>query len=127
MTTNTDPILGLGNDILEIYRIEESLKRFGDRFLQKIFTPKEIAYCKLHSKSARHFAGRFAAKEAIAKALGCGIGKKLGWHDMEILNHPSGQPYVVFSDKAKLCFHHPRVLLSISHSKEYATSVAIRY
>lgn len=125
MMTNTNPIQGLGNDIIEVDRIEKSIERYGSHFLQKIFTPSEIAYCVKHSKQSRHFAGRFAAKEAIAKALGCGFGHKLSWHDLEILNHATGKPYVVFSKKASDLFNSPIIHLSISHCKEYASAVAI--
>jgi len=124
-TPNTNPIQGLGNDIIEVDRIKKSIERFGAHFLQKIFTLSEIAYCEKHSQYARHFAGRFAAKEAIAKALGCGFGHKLSWHDLEILNHATGKPYVVFSKKAALLFNSPVIHLSISHCKDYASAVAI--
>ena len=124
-TTNTNPIHGIGNDIIEIERIEKSIQCYGSHFLQRIFTPSEIAYCEKHSQNARHFAGRFAAKEAIAKALGCGIGKKLSWHDMEILNDKAGKPFASLSPEANLRFNSPRIHLSISHCKEYATAVAI--
>jgi holo-[acyl-carrier protein] synthase len=125
MMTNINPIQGLGNDIIEVERIEKSIERYGSHFLQKIFTPSEIAYCVKHNKQSRHFAGRFAAKEAIAKALGCGFGHKLSWHDVEILNHATGKPYVILSQKASTLFNAPVIHLSISHCKKYASAVAI--
>jgi holo-[acyl-carrier protein] synthase len=110
-------IKGLGNDIVEISRIRQSIERHGDHFLSNLFTPQEIAYCKQFKDPVPHFAGRFAAKEAIAKALGCGFGPDLSWHDLEILNDEKGRPVVRFKN------HH--ILVSISHGTDYATAVAI--
>lgn len=125
MTRNSPLIKGLGTDIIEIKRIETSIRRYGTRFLCKLFTDREIAYCQQHAKHSRHFAGRFAAKESIAKALGCGIGKHLSWKDMEILNDPEGKPTVILSPQRALAFHNPVLLISISHCKTYASAVAI--
>jgi len=116
---------GLGIDLIEIDRIERVLVKYGQKFLDRIFTQKEQAYCKSFHKMERHFAGRFAAKEAISKALGTGIGKNLSWEDMEVLNDEHGAPYVVLSLRAQAFFHNPKILISISHAKEYATAVAI--
>lgn len=127
MTSKDKQAKGLGNDIIEIGRIQRSIERHGDRFLQRIFTPNEIAYCKKHSLSYRHFAGRFAAKEAIAKALGSGIGKELSWLDIEILNDIKGKPLVQLSEKKTKHFNAHLILLSISHCKTFATAVAIVY
>lgn len=118
-------IKGIGNDIIEIHRIEKSIERYGERFLSRIFTKKEIAYCKKHTMQSRHFAGRFAAKESIAKALGCGIGKTLSWKDLEILNNKEGKPSVVLSAHIAECFCHPTLFVSISHCKSYASAIAI--
>lgn len=116
---------GLGNDIIEIKRVKEAIKRLGIHFLNRLFTQKEQDYCYKYQDSTPHFAGRFAAKEAIAKALGTGFGSHLSWHDIEILNDDLGKPFVVFSDSAKKRFHNPQILIAISHSDEYATAVAI--
>jgi holo-[acyl-carrier protein] synthase len=116
---------GLGTDIIEIGRIEKVITRYGQKFLDRIFTQKEQEYCSKHKMSARHYAGRFAAKEAIAKALGTGISKDIGWTDIEIVNDSQGKPHVKFSSRIIDNFDDPQCLLSISHCKEYASAVAI--
>ena len=118
-------ILGLGNDIIEIDRIRKSIATHQERFLNRIFTPKEQAYCLTYKDPAPHFAARFAAKEAVAKALGCGLGEKLSWLDLEILNDPSGKPEVHCSPSARKRFDNPRFLLSMSHSREFADTVVL--
>lgn len=118
-------ILGIGIDIIEIERIRQGIEHHGERFIQKLFTPREISYCSQHADSAPHFAGRFSAKEAIVKAFGCGFGPKIGWHDLEILLEAEGKPYVSFSPSANTQWNHPKILLSISHCKLYANAVAI--
>lgn len=117
--------LSIGNDIIEIARIKKAWQRHGERFLNKIFTPQEQAYC-LSKKGfpERHLAGRFAAKEALAKALGTGIGP-ISWLDLEIINNPQGKPEVILSEHIMRTFDNPRFLLSISHCQDYATAVAI--
>jgi holo-[acyl-carrier protein] synthase len=114
----------LGNDIIEVDRIANSIRRFGDTFLKRLFTSQEISYCQKFTDSERHFAGRFAAKEAISKALGCGIGAKLGWLDIEIISD-EGPPQVTLSEKAATTFSSPSITLSISHCRSHATAVAI--
>lgn len=118
-------VRGLGNDILEIDRIRGSIDRHGQHFLNRIFTHEEQDYCYKFKDPAPHFAGRFTAKEAIAKALGTGFGAHLSWHDIEISNDPLGKPIVIFSDAAKKKFNDPHILISISHSQNYATAVAL--
>lgn len=127
--TSEDNLLikGIGSDIIEIERIKRSISKHGIKFLEKLFTEKEISYCKQHKLSQRHFAGRFAAKEAIAKALGTGIGKMLEWKDIEIINDSFGKPEVFLSEKACKLFHNPTILLSISHCKSYATATAVYF
>jgi len=118
-------IQGLGNDIIEIDRIRQSIERHGQHFLDKLFSEKEQAYCFQFKDHAPHFAGRFAAKEAIAKALGTGFGADLSWHDVEILGDDHGKPHVHFSEGAKQKFSDPHILVSISHSATHAVAVAI--
>ncbi len=118
-------IQGLGNDIIEIDRIRQSIERHGQHFLDRLFSQEEQHHCLQFKDSAPHFAGRFAAKEAIAKALGTGFGTDLSWHDLNILNDEHGKPNVFFSETAKKRFHNPKMLVSISHSTHYATAVAI--
>ena len=119
-------ILGLGNDILEIERIREAIETQGDRFIQKLFSKREQAYCKKHADPMPHYAARFSAKEAIVKALGTGFGGQASFHDIEIINDDLGKPEVFFSDALNDKFNHPQVLLSISHCKLYVATVAIR-
>lgn len=119
-------MVGVGNDIVEIERIEAAIARYGNHFLDRLFTPKEQAYCAGQARPPRHYAGRFACKEAIAKALGTGIGAKLGWCDMEILSDPQGKPMVTLSPSLKH-FEGISVTISISHCNSHATAVAVAY
>ena len=127
MSSGVDPkmINGLGNDIIEIKRIRQSIVRYGHHFMDRIFTPEEQEYCLKHKDSAISFAGRFAAKEAIAKALGTGIGAHLGWTDISVLNNGDGKPIVSLSAEAREHFSDPIIFVTISHCKEYASAVAI--
>src|SRR5215472_15368361 len=88
-------IIGVGIDIIEVARIESSYERFGDRFLKRILLPNEIAYCLSHKSPGPFLAARFAAKEAISKAFGTGIGAQLGWQDMKVCRKESGEPFVI--------------------------------
>lgn len=114
----------LGIDLVELERIETSLSRFGDKFLDKILTPQEQKQAKEHKNPTAFVAGRFAAKEAVAKALQTGFGKHLAFHDIEITNNEAGAPLVTLSQAANQHFNSPTLRLSISHSKTAATAVA---
>lgn len=119
-------ILGLGNDIVEVARIKASIARHGQKFLDKIFTLHEQAYCLKHKESAINFAGRFAAKEAIVKAFGTGfVGGIVNWLDLEISNDSYGKPFVEITPQLNLHFDSPSLLISISHSDQYAIATAI--
>jgi holo-[acyl-carrier protein] synthase len=85
-------IVGLGVDVAEITRIEAAIARHGRAFIERIFTPSEIAYCERHRRQAERFAGRFAAKEAAMKALGTGWARGVRWVDIEVLREPGGKP-----------------------------------
>src|SRR5512136_1628262 len=87
-------VKGIGVDIIEIARVRRSIETLGDRFLQKVFTPGEIAYCSAKNDRHQHFAARFAAKEAVSKALSTGWAGEFRWKDVEITNDDSGQPHV---------------------------------
>src|SRR6202051_1988530 len=120
-------ILGIGIDIIEVARIQASYERFGERFLNRILHPKEISYCLSHKDSAPFVAARFAAKEAISKAFGTGIGAQLGWQDMEICKKESGEPFVVLHGKGKKLFEArgaKRLFVSLSHTEHYAAATA---
>ncbi len=121
-------ILGTGIDIIEVTRIRASHEKFGERFLNRILRPVEIAYCLTHRNPAPFLAARFAAKEAISKAFGTGIGKQLGWQDMEVGRKESGEPFVILHDNGAKLFEQrggTRFQLSLSHTDNYATAVAI--
>src|SRR5213075_306946 len=94
-------VLGVGVDLVECGRIQRSIDRFGDRFLHRVFTDGEIEYSMSMKFPARHLAARFAAKEAVSKAFGTGIGKAMGWRDIDIRKKPSGEPVLVFSGPAQ--------------------------
>src|SRR5213075_1476384 len=94
-------MLGIGVDVVEVERIEHSLDRFGERFMKRVFTEGEIAYSMSMKYPARHFAARFAAKEAVSKAFGTGIGKAMGWRDIDVQKKPSGEPFVILDGSAR--------------------------
>jgi holo-[acyl-carrier protein] synthase len=121
-------ILGLGVDLVEVERIRAAHARFGEGFLARILGPTELAYCATYRDPAPHWAARFAAKEAISKALGTGIGLGLGWLDMEVLRHPSGQPYVVLHGKGLALLHErggATLHLTLSHTAHHAVAMAV--
>lgn len=121
-------IVGLGTDIVEILRIGRMIERHGDHFLRKIYTDDEIAYCQRRREYLQHYAGRWAAKEAIMKVLGTGLAKHVSWKDIEVTSLPSGQPevrlYGPCRDVAR-SLGIEKVLVTISHCREYATATAI--
>ena len=121
-------VIGLGIDIIEIDRIKISIDKYGEKFLSKIFTPAEINYCQSKANKFQHFAARFAAKEAVYKALATGWQEVLSWQDIEILNEPTGMPQVSMGGRLKEFLAEDKSLkISISHSKNYVTCVAIIY
>ena len=121
-------ILGVGMDIVETKRIAESIERFGDRFLHRVFLESEVAYSRSMKFPHLHLAARFAAKEAISKAFGTGIGRDLGWRDLEIIREPSGAPRVVLHGRAE-AYAKARgvqaVHVSLSHTTDYGAASAI--
>jgi holo-[acyl-carrier protein] synthase len=121
-------VFGLGVDIIEIARLDAAIQRQGQALIDRCFLPAEQAYCNQHRDSARCYAARFAAKEAVAKALGTGFGAQLGWLDVEVRRKASGEPFIVLhgtgAETAKrLGVAH--VLVSLSHSEHYAVANAI--
>jgi holo-[acyl-carrier protein] synthase len=94
-------LLGTGIDLIEIDRIAQSIERFGERFLARIFTPGEIAYCQRKKSFAESFAARFAAKEAGAKALGTGIQHGVTWKELEVRRQPGHRPTLHFTGRAR--------------------------
>src|SRR5580658_6615496 len=116
-------LLGTGIDIIEIDRVAASIDRFGDRFLHRIFTPVEIAYCRRKKNAAESYAARFAAKEAGAKALGTGIQQGVTWKELEVRREPSGRPTLHLSGRAgwlaqRMGVRH--IALSLTHNQTTA-------
>lgn len=121
-------IVGLGTDIVECVRIRKMIEDHGELFLQRVYTDKEIRYCQSRRHAAEHFAGRWAAKEAVLKALGTGWRRGISWRDVEIRNDPSGQPKVAVRGEAKEIAKKMRlqdVLITISHCRTFATAYAV--
>ncbi len=121
-------VIGLGTDLAEIDRIERSIERFGERFLTRIFTPLEIAYCTRKKAAAESFAARFAAKEAGAKALGTGISHGVSWHEFEVLREPSGKPSLRLTGRAAqlaAALGVTHTALSLTHSRNLAMAVVV--
>ncbi len=113
---------GIGNDIIEIKRIENAVKK--ESFVKKVFTEKEIEYIISRGGRAETYAGKFSAKEAVSKALGTGV-RGFSPNDIEILNNELGKPYVIFKNSIEDFNNKYFVEISISHCKEYATATAI--
>ena len=121
-------ILGTGIDLIEVVRIAASFAKFGERFVNRVLLPDEIAYCLAHKNPAPFLAVRFAAKEAVSKAFGTGIGVQLGWQDIEIRRKESGEPFVILHGKGKLLFESRgarQFLISLTHTENYAAATAI--
>jgi holo-[acyl-carrier protein] synthase len=121
-------ILGLGTDIIEVVRIGEMIERHGELFLQRVYTEQEIRYCQRRKAAIQHYAGRWAAKEAVMKTLGTGFSKGIGFKDIEVCSLKSGQPYIELHGGAAEMGKRlgiDNVLITISHCRAYATATAI--
>ena len=121
-------IVGIGTDIVECLRIGRMIEQHGELFLTRVYTDREIRYCQGRKRAMEHFAGRWAAKEAILKCLGTGWQRGLCWTDMEIRNDSAGRPRVLMCGAAKDLAQNLRIsdiLLSSSHCRAYATAYAI--
>jgi holo-[acyl-carrier protein] synthase len=121
-------IVGLGTDLAEIGRIEHSISRFGQRFLDRVYTPGEIAYCMRKKSFGESFAARFAAKEAGAKALGTGISHGVSWREFEVRRERSGKPLLHLSGRAQELAEGlgvVRISLSLTHTKGMALAVVV--
>ena len=121
-------VLGLGTDLIETGRVEASIARFGERFLERIFSPEEIAYCQRKKNAAESFAARFAAKEAGAKALGTGISRGVNWKEFEVKREASGKPSLHLKGRAAELaggMGVKRIQLSLTHSRELAMAVVV--
>jgi len=121
-------VLGIGVDLVETARIESSIQKFGDRFLDRIFTKAERDYCGSMPHPARHYGARFAAKEAVSKAFGTGIGSRVGWRDIEVGRRESGEPFITLHGAAAEFAATLKVreaLVSLSHSDHYCVANAV--
>lgn len=121
-------VIGVGTDLMEIARIAHSVDRFGERFLRRVFTPREIEYCRRKKNAAESFAARFAAKEAGAKALGTGISRGVGWLELEVTRAPGERPILDLTGRAAdraRSLGVARISLSLTHSRDVALAVVI--
>lgn len=121
-------LFGIGIDVVEVSRIQQSISDFGPRFLERIFTPAEREYCERQARSPIHYAARFAAKEAVSKALGTGIGKEVAWLDLEVIRKESGEPEIHLSGHAKRLADRLGVCtikVSLTHAEHYAAANAV--
>ncbi len=117
----------VGIDVIEVDRVKAAIERHGERFLRRIFTEAEIEYCTRRKKPYHSFAGRFAAKEAVLKAIGTGLSSGIRWKDVEIRNDERGRPYVILHGRAEEVVGNRKIDISISHSDTCAAAVCIIY
>ena len=117
-------VIGTGIDLVEVPRFHKAVKRRGERFLHRLFTSQELAYARTHKTVVQHLAARFAAKEAVVKALGAPKGLGLEWRDLEIRHARSGQPQAIFHGSMRR-WGKLQVHLSLTHTREYAIATAV--
>ncbi len=121
-------IIGIGTDIIECLRIAQMIERHGELFVRRVYTDHEIGYCSTKKASTQHYAGRWAAKEAVLKALGTGWRRGISWRDIEIRNQPGGAPTIALCGGAREVFEESgirKMHISISHCRSHATAYAI--
>jgi holo-[acyl-carrier protein] synthase len=121
-------IVGIGTDIVEVVRIGEMIERHGELFLNRVYTEDEVRYCQRRKEYTQHYAGRWAAKEAVMKTLGTGWSRGVGWRDIEVCSNKSGQPSIVLRGAAREIAEQAgigQILISISHCRTYATATAV--
>ncbi len=118
-------LAGLGVDIIEVARIKKALDRWGERFLKRVFTPEEKRYSMRKAFPEQSLAARFAAKEAVMKALGTGPSGGIAWTDVEIVNTPYGKPEVKPGDKIINLVGQKKIYVSLSHTREFAIAFAV--
>ncbi|MFZ1080799.1 MAG: holo-ACP synthase [Candidatus Kryptoniota bacterium] len=116
---------GVGIDIVEVSRIQESIEDYGFLFTGKIFTSEEIKYCSNKPNPFQHYAARFAAKEAFSKATGTGWNSDFSWQEVEVANEKSGKPCLRLSGLSLGNFGGKKIFLSLSHSGDYVTAVVV--
>jgi holo-[acyl-carrier protein] synthase len=121
-------ILGIGTDITECLRIAQMIERHGELFITRVYTPAEIQYCQSRKQATQHFAGRWAAKEAVLNAVGTGWRRGISWRDVEILNQRGGKPMVALHGGVRDVAEElgvGQILVSISHCRSHATAYAL--
>jgi holo-[acyl-carrier protein] synthase len=121
-------VIGIGTDIIECLRIAKMIERHGELFLTRVFTSHEIEYCTARKAATQHYSGRFAAKEAVLKALGTGWTRGLNWRDIEVRNEMGGRPRLVLGGAARELAAKlgiDEILISISHCRTHATAYAL--
>ncbi len=121
-------IFGIGIDLIEVDRLRRSVEKFGDKFLNRIFTDNEIKYCQTKSNSYQHYAVRFAAKEALLKAIGTGLRAGITWHQIEIINDTQGKPSIITYGECHKILQKldiKNIELSLSHTKHHGVAVVI--
>lgn len=121
-------IIGIGTDITECLRIARMIERHGELFINRVYTTEEIRYCQSRKQATQHWTGRWAAKEAVLKALGTGWRRGIRWRDVEVLNEPGGRPVVLIRGGAREAAQQlgiAQVLVTISHCHTHATATAI--
>ena len=121
-------IIGVGTDIIECLRIAQMIDRHGELFIRRVYTDHEIAYCSTKKAATQHYAGRWAAKEAVLKALGTGWVRGISWRDVEVRNKPGGAPTVALRGGAKEVLERSGIThmhISISHCRSHAIAYAI--
>lgn len=118
-------ILGLGVDILEIERVRRVIAEQGDAFLRRVFTDLEVSYCSAKADPAQHYAARFAAKEAVSKALATGWSGDFAWRDVEVMNDAAGRPLAAVHGRLGERLAGCRLLVSLSHSVSQVVAVAV--
>jgi len=119
-------IVGIGTDIVEIKRVRDAVEKWGERFLRKIFTEREIAYCYKKKDPFPHLAVRFAAKEAVVKVLSSLRVKRYALQDIEILNHPTGKPFINLLGNLKESFQDKFIIhLTLTHEQNYAVATVV--
>jgi len=117
----------VGIDIIEVHRIRKAIDRWGDSFLQRVFTPWEINYCSNKQFPEQSFAARFAVKEAVLKAVGTGLSDGIKWTSVEVVNTAMGQPTVRLGERVQKIIGKKKIIISMSHTREHALASAILY
>ena len=118
-------IRGIGVDIVDIVRIHNLVEAEGERFLNRVFTQTEIDYCNAKARRDQHFAARFAAKEAVSKALATGWAGDFRWKDVEVTNDPTGQPRISLHGKLREHIGSARIQISLSHADNHVVAMAV--